>query len=105
LLLKRNFQVMAASSLAEARLRVQQATFDLVISDLGLPDGDGHQLMGELREKQPDLVGIALSGYGAEEDRVRSEAAGFAAHLTKPVSVVALNRVIAEVVGVRPSTR
>ena len=60
--------------------------FDLLISDIGLPDGTGHDLMRELRARHP-IPGIALSGFGMEEDIKRSKAAGFAEHWTKPINV------------------
>jgi DNA-binding response OmpR family regulator len=56
---------------------------DLVISDLGLPDGSGHDLMRLLRSVSP-VRGIALSGYGTDEDIRKSHEAGFEIHLTKP---------------------
>jgi CheY-like chemotaxis protein len=57
-----------------------------VVSDLGLPDGSGLTLMRELRDRY-GLAGIAVSGYGTEEDRRQSADAGFSAHLTKPITV------------------
>jgi two-component system CheB/CheR fusion protein len=69
---------------------------DLVISDLGLPDGNGQELMRELSRRY-GLKGIALSGYGMEEDRARSLQAGFSRHLTKPIHPGALREVIREV--------
>jgi CheY-like chemotaxis protein len=69
-----------------------------VISDLGLPDGDGRTLMRELRDRY-GLTGIAFSGYGTEEDRRESQEAGFAAHLTKPVTLDALLTEIRRVGG------
>jgi PAS domain S-box-containing protein len=69
--------------------------FDLVVSDLGLPDGSGFDLMQELHGRY-GLRGIALSGYGMEEDVRRSLSAGFARHLTKPVNLQALNAAIQE---------
>jgi two-component system CheB/CheR fusion protein len=71
---------------------------DLVISDLGLPDGNGQDLMRELSRRY-GLKGIALSGYGTEEDRAKSLAAGFSRHLTKPIHPSALQEVIREVTG------
>ena len=71
---------------------------DLVISDLGLPDGNGHELMRELSVRY-GLKGIALSGYGMEEDRNKSLQAGFSRHLTKPIHPSALREVIREVAG------
>ena len=63
----------------------EEQTFDLLISDLRLPDGSGLDLMRALRLRGFPLSGIALSGYGQDEDVIRSREAGFAAHLTKPV--------------------
>ena len=60
--------------------------FNILISDLGLPDGSGHDLMRDLSRKQDHPIpGIALSGYGMKEDIRESMEAGFARHLTKPV--------------------
>jgi PAS domain S-box-containing protein len=71
---------------------------DLVVSDLGLPDGSGHDLMREL-VRLYGWKGIALSGYGMEEDIRRSQEAGFARHLTKPVNLEALRAAIGQVAG------
>lgn len=94
LLTRRRFEVVGVDSVAEARVIAARETFDLLISDIGLPDGNGCELMAELRDRQ-SLIGIALTGYGMDEDVDRSQAAGFAAHLTKPVNVQALDRVLA----------
>jgi len=101
LLLTMGHQVTAASGVAEG-LAAAAAAFedgagglDLVISDLGLPDGDGHHLMRELSRRY-HLRGIALSGYGMEEDIRRSQVAGFERHLTKPVTWQLLQAVIDE---------
>jgi|GEM_PF-1583077 len=72
------------------------APIDLVISDLGLPDGSGLDLMRELSRRH-HLPGIALSGYGMEEDIEKSRQAGFARHLTKPVTLDLLKDVIDQV--------
>ena len=90
LLSRRRHRVTLAGSLAEARAAVEREEFDLLISDIGLPDGDGCELMNELRAR-PHFVGVALTGYGAEEDVSRSHDAGFIAHLTNPVSISALD--------------
>ena len=58
--------------------------FDALISDLGLPDSSGYELVREAKQRQP-VKGIALSGFGTEEDVRRSIKAGFDYHLTKPV--------------------
>jgi two-component system CheB/CheR fusion protein len=79
-------EVRTAADVATALELAAQAEFDLLMSDLGLPDGSGHDLMRRLRERGLTFPGIALSGYGQEEDIQRSHEAGFAAHLTKPAS-------------------
>ena len=85
----------AASVRAALELARSQA-FDVVISDIGLPDGNGAELMQRLTTEHR-LRGIAMSGYGMEEDIRRSLHAGFHAHLTKPVSVDLLEAAIGEV--------
>ena len=90
LLSRRNYKVTPVGSLAEARSIVGKIKFNLLISDIGLPDGNGYDLMAELREHS-QLKGIALTGYGMENDVNRSYAAGFAAHLTKPVRMESLD--------------
>ena len=78
------------------------AGIDLLISDLGLPDGTGMDLMRELGSRY-GLRGIALSGYGSEDDVRRSLEAGFCRHLTKPVNFKALAAVIHETAGAQPA--
>ena len=70
----------------------------LVISDLGLPDGSGYDLMRKLRADHR-LRGIALSGFGMEEDVRRAEEAGFSRHLTKPVDFDLLLSTIRELLA------
>jgi len=73
----------------------QQHGFDLLISDLGLPDASGLDLIRELRARGYSGPGIAVSGFGLEQDVVRSKEAGFDAHVTKPASPERLSRLIA----------
>jgi len=91
LLAKRGHEVVAARTIHEAQDFAACFPFELVLSDLELPDGSGHELMVELRRLRPDCRGIALSGYGMESDIQRSREAGFDIHLTKPVDVDALD--------------
>jgi signal transduction histidine kinase len=93
LLTRRRYKVSMAGSVAEARQLAERETFDLVLSDIGLPDGSGYALMAELRDKF-GLRGIALTGYGMEEDVARSKVSGFVAHLTKPVRLESLERAL-----------
>jgi two-component system CheB/CheR fusion protein len=77
-------------------------SFDLLISDLGLPDASGLELMRELRRRGDTLPGIALSGYGQEEDIRHSREAGFSAHVIKPASPHRLAEVIQRVTAESP---
>ena len=98
LLRARGHRVTVARDLAQARAAALASAgeIDLVVSDLGLPDGSGHELMRELAGRY-GLRGIALSGYGMEEDLRKSRESGFARHLTKPVSPQALEAAIQQV--------
>jgi len=89
LLMRRSYKVVTASSIAEARTLAAAQSFNLVVSDIGLPDGNGYDLMAEL-QKNGSVKGIALTGYGMEQDVARSRDAGFVTHLTKPVSIQSL---------------
>jgi PAS domain S-box-containing protein len=94
LLVRRNYKVEAAGTLAEARALAKGQDFNLLISDIGLPDGSGYDLMREFRQHS-SAAGIALTGYGTEEDVHRSQEAGFITHLTKPVRVESLETALA----------
>lgn len=94
LLERRGHTVDSAPTAEVARAKAASGVYDLLISDLGLPDGDGHQLMAELHRRY-GFSGIALSGYGMDDDVARSRASGFCAHLTKPVDIRALESAIA----------
>ena len=80
------FAVTTASNIAGARAASDHESFDLLVSDLGLPDGTGYDVMRAIRKKC-DCPGIAMSGYGMEEDQLRSREAGFSEHLVKPIDV------------------
>ena len=82
---QRRHTVRAAANLASARELAASEDFDLVISDIELPDGSGLELMHEIKTTR-GFPGIAMSGYGSDEDIRMSRAAGFAAHLTKPIN-------------------
>jgi PAS domain S-box-containing protein len=102
LLTSRGHEVAAAESLRQARNLAQTFSYDLVLSDLGLPDGNGHELMAELRQLRPACQGIALSGYGTEADIQRSRTAGFDLHLTKPIEIGALEEALRQANQNRP---
>lgn len=93
LLTSAGYLVRGVSSVQAAVDVAARESFDLVLSDLGLPDGDGYQVMRRISTLQK-VPGIAMSGYGMEADVQRSRDAGFAEHLTKPVQFAALKRAI-----------
>ncbi len=92
------FDVKTACSAAAALQLAATEPFDILVSDIGLPDATGYELMSAIRD-QFGIKGIALSGYGMEEDLRKSKDAGFADHLVKPVSVAHLRAVIERVAG------
>ena len=88
--------VRTAGSVAAALQLAQEEDFDLVIGDLGLPDGSGLEMMRELARLH-NLQGIAISGYGMQEDIERSRQAGFLEHIVKPIDVHKLEELIRRV--------
>jgi two-component system, sensor histidine kinase and response regulator len=96
LLRSQGHDVMTASTVKDALTLASKNTFDFVISDLGLPDGSGIDLMMVLSNDY-GLRGIALSGYGMAEDLAKTEQAGFLAHLVKPINFDQLHRVLEQV--------
>jgi PAS domain S-box-containing protein len=85
--------ILQAHEIADREM--QGGRLDLLMSDLGLPDGSGQDLMRTLGAKY-SLRGIALSGYGMDADVEQSAAAGFSRHLTKPIDVTVLRSTITE---------
>jgi len=92
LLAKRGYRVRTAGTVKEA-LEAFSEPVDLMVSDVGLPDGTGYELIRRALEIRP-VIGIAMSGFGMEEDIVKSREAGFAEHLVKPVDVVQIDESI-----------
>jgi two-component system CheB/CheR fusion protein len=73
---------------------------DVLISDIGLPDVSGHDLVRRLRDReQRPFFAIALSGYAQEDDVAKAKASGFDAHLPKPASLARLEALLAEAAG------
>ena len=73
--------VRIAGTMQEA---IATEAFDLLISDIRLPDGSGLDLIRRL-QSQPPVRGMAMSGFGPEQDQRRSRVAGYETHLTKPL--------------------
>ncbi|MDB5173463.1 MAG: domain S-box [Phycisphaerales bacterium] len=95
LLRKLEHQVTTATCVSTALEAAALEEFDLLISDVGLPDGTGLELMKELLTRRP-IKGIALTGYGMESDIQQTHEAGFQRHLTKPINFIDLQEIIQE---------
>jgi DNA-binding response OmpR family regulator len=91
-----NYKVRVASDMATALREIPTAGCDVLISDIGLPDGDGWLLMERLEDNRPQFA-IAMSGYGTGTDQQRSQAAGYDHHLVKPFTTETLLAVLREV--------
>jgi two-component system CheB/CheR fusion protein len=76
--------VMSAASMQEALRVIPAAACDVLISDVGLPDGNGWELLKKLGTERPKYA-IAMSGFGMSSDRERSRTVGYRHHLLKPV--------------------
>ncbi len=97
---RRGYRVKTAHDVQSALAVADDYPFELLISDLGLPDGTGFDLMKELRRRRGDSIrGVALSGFGMESDIERSMEAGFEEHLIKPVNLERLGEILREVFG------
>ncbi len=80
--------------LVRSALRIApRARCDVLISDIGLPDGDGWELLGQLNLPRP-MYAIAMSGYGMKADRTRSKVAGYRHHLVKPMGIEQLEAIL-----------
>jgi len=90
---RHGYEITVAHSAKQAVEKVRIEDFDLLISDIGLPDRSGYELMREVRVNK-DLPGIALSGFGSEQDVKQAREAGFSEHLTKPINFERLEKTI-----------
>jgi len=102
LLRSKGHKVISAGTFRDASKAMGESAFDLLLSDIGLPDGRGLDLMDlfvKAAENRP-VAGIALSGFGTPEDIKKSHAAGFRNHLTKPVEFSNLQKCLSEISGI-----
>lgn len=105
-------RVTAVASVREALQALEVERPDALVSDIGLPDDDGYALIRQIRQYEAEhggfLPAVALTGYARAEDRARILAAGFQAHVPKPVEPVELTAAIATIThqsgGPRPLT-
>jgi CheY-like chemotaxis protein len=94
LLTRLGYQVLAAENMTDALRIAREEEFDILLSDIGLPDGSGLELVRRIRQTR-NVPALALSGFGMDDDLQRSLDAGFSDHLTKPVSLDRLQSAIA----------
>jgi two-component system CheB/CheR fusion protein len=90
--------VLTATTLGEALEAIPPSRADVLISDIGLPDGDGWELLTRLGDARPRYA-VAMSGFGQLSDRQRSLAAGYRHHLLKPVEPNRLEALLEEAAG------
>lgn len=90
--------VRVATTASDAMAIANEQPFDVVLSDVGLPDASGYELMQQLRERFP-IKGIAMTGSGRPSDIEAGRAAGFSVHLTKPVSLRRLQQALEDLAG------
>jgi two-component system CheB/CheR fusion protein len=102
LLTRRGYHVHHADRVATALMLADAEDFDVLVSDIGLPDGSGLDLMRHLRATGHPVAGICLSGFGMPDDVAQSHAAGFAEHLTKPVDMLQLEAAITRLTATLP---
>ncbi len=93
---RRGYKITLAHSADQAVEKASAQDFDLIISDIGLPDRSGYELMQELHATK-GLRGIALSGFGMENDVIHAREAGFSEHLTKPINFERLENAIRKI--------
>ncbi|MDZ8096952.1 MULTISPECIES: YlcI/YnfO family protein [unclassified Nostoc] len=95
--------VTAVASGLEALQALEQFSFDVLVSDIGMPEMDGYMLMQQIRSRPPNQGGniraIALTAYAAEIDRQRALQVGFQTHITKPVEPEKLVRAVVSLVS------
>jgi CheY-like chemotaxis protein len=85
--------VSIAHNGTDALKLVTEQIFDIMISDLGLPDMTGYHLLRQIKQ-QRSIKAIAMSGYGMEEDINKSKQAGFVDHIVKPATIDQLEQVL-----------
>jgi CheY-like chemotaxis protein len=87
--------VVTARTRSEALERLPGAACDVLISDIGLPDGDGWELLRTVRLSRP-IYAIAMSGFGMTADHAKSEGAGYRHHILKPFDPSVLDAILEE---------
>jgi hypothetical protein len=89
-------EVATAANIQDALLLLNHLHFDVLVSDIGLPDGSGLDLVIEARKRQPWKKTVALTAHEQSDDRERGLRAGFDEYLTKPFDFHHLRSLLAE---------
>ncbi|NML60935.1 PAS domain S-box protein [Massilia sp. RP-1-19] len=101
-----NASVATAGSASAALAAFRETRPDVLVTDLGMPDVDGFELLARVRSLGPaaggDLPAIALTAFARSEDRIRALESGFRAHIAKPVEPSELIAIVASIVARRP---
>ena len=91
-------EISTADSRQSAFRFLESKDFDVLLSDIGLPDGTGYEVVSQAKLRRP-LKAVALTGFDRDEDIRRGKEAGFDFHLTKPVDFQELRHVLEQVIG------
>ena len=93
--------VQQADTLAQGRQLIRSQSFDLLLTDVALPDGEGSDLMREIRETSPTTPGIAITGFDTPAFTAASMEAGFLLHFRKPIATEKLKSAIEEIAKIQ----
>jgi CheY-like chemotaxis protein len=93
--------VSTALSTEDALSALEHATFDVVISDIGMPGRDGYELAREMRARGIETPAVALTAFARGEDRARALRSGYQAHVSKPIETVELLATVGSLAGRR----
>jgi PAS domain S-box-containing protein len=89
-------QVLTADNIRNALNIIASENVEVLLCDIGLPDGTGYEVIAEAKRKQP-IKSVAITGFGTEEDIRRSKEAGFDLHLVKPIDLHELQTVLDQI--------
>jgi CheY-like chemotaxis protein len=96
--------VDTATSVSQALKQLDETVHDIVISDIGMPEKDGYELIREVRSRGAKIPAVAVTAFARSEDRIRALRAGFNMHLAKPLEPQELITVISALVRTRSSS-
>jgi CheY-like chemotaxis protein len=88
--------VLAADNIRSALKIVDSGNVDVLLCDIGLPDGSGYEVISQARRKRP-IKAVAITGFGTEDDIRRTKEAGFDFHLVKPIDLHELQTVLDQI--------